>query len=241
MLAELCDPEVHSLEEAGRLARGLADGGQLRHAELAQLLRAQCTAAFPNLALVERALRVAHAAVPASMLIFLLKPILRDSDPRVQSKCYLLLARHEELFIAWAERLFCDDEARIRANVIEGLWGSNWPKAEGLFARAIQDSHHRVVGNGVYGLYLLRGVRTVIPAIQQLQAAQSPAFRCVAAWLVGKIALEEVRYLLAPLLKDRDRVVKQSALQAASALDAAAALPTPAEPIVTASEAVLPQ
>ena len=211
-LSNLCDPALHSRDEAIRLIGGPDGGGASVGPDLAHLLRQACTARQPDLGRVERILDIAEAVMPTGFLIPVLRPIIRDCDSRVQSKVFLSFSRNEESFIPWAERLAEDQDPRIRANVIEGLWATSSPRVLPLLWLAAKDEHHRVVANAGYALYI-RNQTGALAVIEGMQSREDPAFRCACAWVVRKLGLPELKYLLKPLLLDSNAVVKRAAFK----------------------------
>src|SRR5438105_4520572 len=147
----MCDPARHSREDALRAAKDCARRSPLFYLEVARYLQDQCATDEPDLNAVSRTLDIIVESAPPCTLLVVLRPILRECDPRVRSKCVLVLAQHDQN-VGWAEKLMSDDDGRIRASVVEGLWGRTSPEVEQLFLRAASDTHHRVAANATYGL-----------------------------------------------------------------------------------------
>jgi hypothetical protein len=209
---EVCDPVRYSREEARGIAKDWARRSPLFYLEVVRFLQQLCANDQPDLDAVTRTLDVIISSTPACALLVVLRPILRECGARVRSKCVLVLAQHERN-LSWAEKLMADDDGRIRASVVEGLWGHKSPEIEKLFSRAIGDKHHRVAANAAYGLYLLDATKS-ISLIERLVANQSPAFRSAAAWVIRKTGASELRGLLRPLLVDSDPAVRTAGFKA---------------------------
>jgi HEAT repeats len=208
-LSDLCNPSRYSKEEAIRLAKHLATNDRSFHLNVGKMLQEENRRDKLNFEAITRILDILDVAAPSCVLISLVMPLFRNGDSRLQSKCATFLARHEQS-LTWARKLLSTGDARVRANVVEGLWGSKSPEAKEFFLTAANDWHHRVVGNAIYGLHLQNPDET-IPLIRRMVEHQNPAFRRAAAWLIRKIRTAELRAVLRPLLLDRDAGVKQAA------------------------------
>lgn len=217
-LIDLCDPDKHSREEALQLTKIAVMQDDSMHLRVARMVRDQAIAARPNLKLISRTLEVLDAAAPGSAFFSLLRPILRDCDPQVQSKCVLMLARREA-DLSWADKLMENDDARLRANVIEGLWDNKSPGVLQLLLRASKDSNHRVVANSAYGLRRL-GAAEFQAVVDRMQTSKNPQFRGASAWLIGRIGEPELCPLLKPLVRDPDPTVRKVAFTTLASLRA---------------------
>jgi hypothetical protein len=215
-IQQVCDPVRFSLEDALASAQAWARRSPSLYLEVAVFLHEQCAVDDPDLEAIGRILHVIVELTPPCALVVVLRPILRECGPRLRSKCVLVLAHHEQN-LAWAEKLMTDEDARVRASVVEGLWGFKSPEIAGLFSRAMTDSHHRVVANAVYGLHLVDGTKSR-SLIEEMASNPGPAFRSAAAWVIRKTGSVELRGLLKPLLVDTDPVVRHAGFQALMAL-----------------------
>jgi len=215
-MQEICDPARYSREAALAAANVWRVRSPSLYPDLTGFLREHCSSDHVDLAFVARALDVLNVLTPSCALLMVLRPLLRDCGPRLRSKLVLVLVRQSQN-LGWANKLLEDDDARIRASVIEGLWGGKSPELEQIFLRGVADSHHRVAANAAYGLYLMDASKAT-PEIERLLANEERAFRSAAAWVVGKTGSTELRGLLNPLIRDRDPVVRHSGFQAMMAL-----------------------
>lgn len=110
--------------------------------------------------------------------------LLRHENPFLSSKVELLLRRLEQTEKALAQRLK-DPDPRAQADAVESLWGEDTPESREVFLRAIKSPSDRLVGNGLYGLYLV-GDTTSIRIAFDLAENQSPMVRPTAIWFMGQ-------------------------------------------------------
>jgi len=212
----ICDPARHTSQDAISEARTLDLQVPSLYLEVVRFLQQRCSEDHPDLETIGRILEVVVVITPACALAAVLRPVLRRSDPVLRAKCIQILAQHETN-LGWVEKLMADDNARVRASVIESLWGLKSQEAERLFLRAVSDSHHRVVANAIYGLYLLDSGKA-IPMIGKLIASERPEARAAAAWLIRKTGSAELRGLLKPLILDKTPAVRHAGFRALQAL-----------------------
>lgn len=198
--ASRVDPQIDML-----LARRLVNSDGARRAEASESTG-------------ERILAILSAISHGTRLIPILTRVAETFGARVQSKAMLMvgrLARNP----GWAQQSFGDLNARVRASVIESLWGAaDGIELRNLYRRATKDDHNRVVGNALYGLYLLDDV-TVIPRILTLAADTRPVWRSTAAWLIGQCGDARFQETLAGLLRERDGQVRTAAFKAVKHLN----------------------
>ena len=215
-IESICDPALRTREEAVAAANILARQIPALYLEVARFLQLRCTGEHPDLDSISRVLEVLVEITPSCALPVVLRPVLRESAPRLRSKCILILAQHEK-DLGWAEKLMADDDGRVRASVIEGIWGMTSSEAERLFLRAVFDSHHRVAANAVYGFYLLDRDKAM-PMLEKLIASERPESRSAAAWVIRKIGSADLKGMLKPLILDKTPAVRHAGFQALQAL-----------------------
>jgi hypothetical protein len=161
---------------------------------------------------LERTLNLLDAISIGSPLAGRVANLLEHPDVRVSSKAAIFVGRRLRN-LAWAERNMANPDGRVRANIVESLWGADSPEARKLLQAARADSDNRVAGNALYGLYLLDEIK-IVPALIELAHHASPASRLTAAWVMGETA--DVRFLgeLALLVRDPDGPVRSGAFKA---------------------------
>lgn len=118
-------------------------------------------------------------------VIHRLSTLLRDENPRIQSKMAMLMANAAPEG-EWITEAVADDDPRVRANVIEALWKHKSEFVRGIFRRAADDPHHRVSANAIYGLYLV-GDATALSRIRHLLGSNGLERRA-GLWLAERTA-----------------------------------------------------
>lgn len=164
----------------------------------------------------EALLGVLAEASPGNRLLPLLVQFLRSKGERVSSKAAMLVAQRSQR----VELALADEDARVRANAIEALWGMDTLKARRTLHGALDDPNNRVVGNALLGLLRL-GDRTVIPNLMDMAKRDDPAFRASAAWVMGQVGDPRFRPVLVELCAGGPDIVT------AAAKEALARLPSP--------------
>jgi hypothetical protein len=142
-------------------------------------------------------------------LLMIIGHLTGYAEQRVASKAALLVGRRLQSH-EWVERHLSSPDPRIRANVVEALWGVNSALAARTLRKCLQDENNRVQGNAIIGLHML-GEQDVNWRIRQLTKDMRPAYRQTAAWVIGRVKNPELTPLLEGLLADPDERVRQSA------------------------------
>ena len=123
-------------------------------------------------------------------------------DPRVRSKATKLICKLQstpELI----QRQFRSTDARVRANAVEALWGLQTAEAANIFKQACSDSNHRVVVNGLIGLYFFEGDGdTALRYLQELAEDSSELLRAAAMWAFGYLKDQRAIPVLEKLVAD---------------------------------------
>jgi hypothetical protein len=180
-----------------------------------------------------RILDVLDEISPGPRLLMIIGHLTGYAEQRVASKAALLVGRrlqnHE-----WVERHLSSADPRIRANVVETLWGVNSALAARTLRKCLQDENNRVQGNAIIGLHIL-GDQNVNGHIRQLTKDLRPVYRQTAAWVIGRVQDPEFTPLLEGLLVDADERVRQSAENALERLRAAK--PALSAPVLSANVA----
>jgi hypothetical protein len=175
---------------------------------------------------VERALQLVKASGDARRIVASITPVLRHRDPRLRSKAAMVLS--SQLGAGLRDQLLTDMDSRVRANLLEGLWGVRSESARALMRAARQDAHHRVRVNALVGLYYL-GEPGALESLTSLASHKTAEFRRAAAWAMGKIADPRFTPVLATLVRDASIFVRHTALRAQSQMASSPSLPLVAE------------
>jgi hypothetical protein len=145
-------------------------------------------------------------------LVLVLNHLPSHPDSRVASKAAILMGRRIQNS-NWCERHYRSADPRIRASVIEALWGRNTAWARQLLRNALYDTNNRVLGNALVGLGML-GEPGVSDLLRMKLRDPQPAFRATAAWVMGKLGDLEFLEPLRAALADEETAVRQAARRA---------------------------
>jgi HEAT repeat protein len=171
--------------------------------------------------------------LPASRRILLpLMNLLHSPDPKVRSKAVSLYGRISQ-DAGWVRKQLDEGDARVRANAVESLWGTDSTSARAVLQEASRDQHHRVAANALVGLHRI-GADDVAAALQEMALAQEPMGRAAAAFAMGQILRADFKPVLQSLLKDESPQVRSQALRSLIRLKRQ---PQPAENILPAPSA----
>ena len=219
---ELCNPEKFSLLDAMSIARQAAGLDPALDLKLTQLLPRPDSASpdGPPGPDQNRVLKLLDAASAGTRLVPLISHLIDHPDGRVRSKAALLVGRRIQS-ARWVHRNLSQPDPRVRANVIESLWGTEAPGAADVLRHALSDPNNRVVGNAAVGLYLLNEP-AIVSRILRMIGDRRSEFRATGAWVTGRI--EDTRFLdgVKDLLGDPDELVRTNAQRAISRLEDAA-------------------
>lgn len=133
-----------------------------------------------------RLLELLQSVVDMNALLPVLTPLCQHPDKQLRSKAVLLAAGPGRKAQMKVDGLG-DLDHRVRANAVQALWGESDEEAIGVFLSALSDSHHRVVGNGLYGLYRA-GSPMALSRIPAMMRQGDPNRQMAAAWVMGKSA-----------------------------------------------------
>ena len=216
-VAQICDPEVYRLKEAVQRAKNSARDTPGFELELARFLQAQCLSNRVPLPIVFRGLDVLRGMRDGGMLdqttlTTLIKPFLRSSDPRITSKCLLVLERRPRSG-TWLNRIMRETDDRIRANLIESIWTRKEPEVELVLRSAVKDRYPRVAANALYGLYLL-GLDAWLEGLDGMVGNDDAAFRKSAIWMLKTSGAPEAPARLRLMIRDADPSVRTAAFEA---------------------------
>ena len=140
--------------------------------------------------------------------------LLKHPSAKVRSKAALFIGSRTQNE-AWAANLGLESDARVRANILESLYGSNSEFVQEAFRRNVTDDNCRVAGNAALGLYLLGDVSS-IAHIHRFVKHPEARFRNTGSWLMGRTGDPRFSATLAELVTDPDELVRRQALKALS-------------------------
>lgn len=168
-----------------------------------------------------RALEILDGLGQSGVAAQWIRRMTADADASLRSKAVKILSK---LYVnlSLIERQFESEDARVRANAVEGLWGEKSQRHVQLLERAAKDPHHRVAGNGLYGLYLA-GSAGIGERMIQAANSSSPQHRAAIAWAMGKTGSPEFVSPLEKLAADSEECVRTSAARALAQLEKAPA------------------
>jgi len=206
--ARLCDPAA-SLEVSVGIAKALMRHEPGFDARFARSLldhnRIDDAARQRGLAIMEK-LGIGGRLIP------ILIQFLRDPDSRVRSKAALMFGQIVPTR-GIMDKLIGDADARVRANLVEGLWNCPDSNCRLLFRQALEDPHQRVVGNALVGLQRLGETREVMRYLGKMVRRPEALFRATAAWVIGQTGDERYAEVLRHMARDPDPLVRRNALR----------------------------
>ena len=138
--------------------------------------------------------------------------LLKHASPKVRSKAALFIGNRTQN-LAWAANLTKEYDARVRANILESLFGINSEFVLQMFRSNVADDNCRIAGNAVLGLYLLGDVASV-SLIHQMVKHPEARFRNTGAWLMGRTHDPRFSTGIAELINDPDELVRKQAFKA---------------------------
>ena len=140
--------------------------------------------------------------------------ILKHHNPKVRSKAALFIGSRTQN-LAWAASRTQEYDARVRANILESLFGINSDFVHQIFRNNIGDENNRVAGNAVLGLYLV-GDCSSIPLIFDLMRHPDARFRNTCAWIMGRTGDPRFSQSISEMINDCDEVVRAQAFKGLS-------------------------
>jgi len=109
---------------------------------------------------------------------------LKHLEGRVRSKLTLMIGRLTG-DPQWLRQQLEDENPRVRANAIEGVWDIRAPGLEELLRAAVRDPHQRVAANAALGLHKIGDVASVESLYSMLRKPDE-MFRRAAVWAMGQ-------------------------------------------------------
>ncbi len=204
-VASLCDPAI-SVENAIRVAQELVRKEPRFDAHFAKSLLVDDLLTEPAM---QKGLTILEHFNSGGRLVPIVIQFLRNPDSRIRSRAALMLGRTQPT-PRLMQRLMRDEDARVRANFVEGLWSSS-AEHRAFFRLALQDSSPRVVGNALIGLHRAGEMRDVVLHLARLGRHADPALRATAAWVMGQTGEDRFVPVLQHMLQDLDPRVQRPA------------------------------
>lgn len=217
-LAELTDPEKFCPAQFLAICRRLKEIDDLIDVKLARLMpgRHEDTLPLPADAVL-RLLDTLNAISEGPRLVLMLGHLTHHPNERIASKATMLMGRRLRN-PHWVRQQMTSEDPRVRANVIEGLWGVNTMAARKSLGEALKDANNRVVGNALFGLHLLGD--PIAPKMTRSMIQDKRAnFRRTAAWLMGKMKKPEFQGDLHQALGDEDPAVVEAVRRASEEIE----------------------
>ena len=206
----LLNPEFLETKEVKRAAVALRGSDPYF---FSRLLSAVSEPGIPNLQ-VRRVLSCLHGLGDYSSLLPWLRNLMNEPDEMIRSQAAKLICglRPNRAFV---ERQMQTEEGRVRANAIEALWHVRTEDATAIFRMALADSHHRVVANGLLGLFYQNDL-SVVDAMLAHAVDERPLTRAAMAWALGETRDRRALATLKKLVADPVPVVANQAAKALS-------------------------
>jgi HEAT repeat protein len=206
---KLCDPST-SLEGSVCAAKAL-----MQHETRFDLRFAKSLLSDDQLteAARQRGLAILQRLGSGDRLVPILIQFLRDPDSRIRSKTALMFGQIMSTR-GIMDQLFGDEDARVRANFLEGLWnGPGSFDCRPLFLQAMDDSNHRVAANALVGLHRLGESGSVVGHVTKMAEHPEGSFRAAAAWVMGQTGDKRHTPALRGMVRDPDPRVRFNALR----------------------------
>jgi hypothetical protein len=210
LLRRITNPHLLALPEAVKLVNAL------RHADPqteVKLLRMIMPGAEPVAdEVTERVLDLIDAVTDSPKLVPVLMHMYRAAPERIRARLATTIGRHHRNR-EWVEERLRDEDARVRANMVEVFWGEKTTEAIDIFHAALQDSDPRVKGNAIVGLYRAGAIES-LKALADLAGSERADHRATAAWVMGVVRDPRFQKVLAAYVKDPDPKVRRRAFPA---------------------------
>jgi len=214
----LVDEKALTHEEAFSMVRRMAASRPMLEARLMRKMLENADglgAAVPR-EIAQRVTSMVEAISDCSRVTVYLPQLERHPSAEVRSKAALLLGRGN-VNVGRVRRFLTSQDARVRANAVESLWGMNTPQARALFWDATADSNRRVAINALVGL-CKAGDAEARRKLVDLIYGDDPVSRRAAVWAMGKLGDPEFAQILAPLQNDRGENMRKMAAQSLALL-----------------------
>ena len=201
-----------SREQAISLAKCVLASKPLFDSQLLEFIKRPLTLPSAEAATLQIGIDILDEIATDDRLVPGVLKLLEHPSPKVRSKAALFVGARTQNF-AWVASLTQEYDPRVRANIIESLYGSDSEFVPQIFRNNVGDDNCRVAGNAVLGLYLLGDVSS-IAHIHQFVKHPEARFRNTGAWLMGRTRDPRFSIALSELMTDPDALVRRQALKA---------------------------
>jgi hypothetical protein len=217
LLNSLIDPNILALDKAREFAKRWVAFDPTLDAKLLRIgfpAEDDDASLEPDLVRPRRTLDIISELPPNRHILLTLAKLLRSSDIGIRSKAALLYSRASNN-PDWVRKMLADADERVRANAVEGLWGTKTAAAGLVFKEAALDPEPRVAANALVGLCFCGHTDVDVPAaLESMARGLEPATRASAAYAMGRTNAPSGIATLEALLRDADQNVRSQALQA---------------------------
>lgn len=176
----VADTQQFDLRQASRMAKIALEQDPDFDKKLTELLKFGTISAPDQ---VIRVLAVLESVCPQPRLLGHVLG-LNHLEGRIRSKLTLMVGRLTQN-PKWLRQHLQDENPRVRANAIEGLWDVKAEGLEDLLRDALGDPNHRVVANAALALYKL-GDSSIIAVFHALLRHEDVMFRRAALWAISQ-------------------------------------------------------
>lgn len=214
----LVDESALTHEEAFSMVRRMAASRPMLEARLMRKMLENADglgAAVPR-EIALRVMSMVEAISDCSRVTVYLTQLERHPSAEVRSKAALLLGRGN-INVGRVRRFLTSQDARLRANAVESLWGMNTPQTRALFWDAAADPNRRVAINALVGLCKAADAEARRKLVDLIHGNDLVSRRA-AAWAMGKLGDPEFAEILAPLQNDPDENMRKMAAQSLALL-----------------------
>jgi hypothetical protein len=213
MVSGLIEPALLPLDTAIRFAKQWVQYDSMLDIKLLHMGFPSEATTVQNVDIVraKRVLAIVNELPACRHILLPLVNLLHSPDPKVRSKAASLYGRTSQN-ADWVRKRLTEDDARVRANAVESLWGTDSTSARAMLREASRDQHHRVAANALVGLHRI-GAYDVTASVQKMAQAEDPMGRAAAAFAMGQILHADFKPVLESLLKDDSPQVRSQALR----------------------------
>ncbi len=231
LLAPLCSPQVFTLAEAIRIGRHLMEVDTQFDLRLLRVIVHNNGSTSPkelerifSTPSGMRLLEILSEISDGSRVLPTMTQLMSHPDSHVRSKAALLVGRSNKN-PKWVKDRLGESDARVRANAIESLWGSDSAGSRAVYWTALGDDNERVVGNAIFALYRL-GDPSAIRLILQLLDHPETAFRVTGVWAMGETGDPRFMPILARMISEQVPELRANAFRSMAKIKKAVAART---------------